>query len=342
MTAALSIALAILVGGLALLSHWGKKNRGAEVSLFVVLLFVSFLVLGLGALSAAGLLLSAAAETTRGAGGLAAILAVTPASVAVAVVLVVAGLAGLGLCAPPLLKMLGRPPKRPFWSDPPIFFALWLSVLVMSSNLTSLLLFENVADTLTLSEESRVSPGLVLASQLPLVVVALTGVGAGVRRGPRETLARLGYGPITPLQLGVVVFFILGALGLSFVADSLFAALQPELYERVGEVSDILFNPSGLDPVEAVLFALLIGLGAAAGEETLFRGAVQPVFGIVLTSVLFASLHVQYGPSVILGHVFVISLGFGLLRKHANTTASFLAHSGYNASSVLLAYFLGA
>jgi membrane protease YdiL (CAAX protease family) len=333
----MEIALTILtslVALLALLSHWGKKNQVAEVILIAILLLASLLVLGLAALAGTMLLLSSAAGSTQGAGG-------PLVGVPAVVVFVVAGLAGLALCVPPLLKMLGRPPSRPFWSDPPILFALWLFVLVLSSNLVQLLLFEQITDALTLSEESRVSPGFVLASQLPLVVVALAGVGAGVRRGPREILARLGYGRVTPLQLGVVVLFIVGAFVVQFLADSLFAALQPELYERVGEVSDALFNPEGLDLVAVVLFALLIGVGAATGEETLFRGAAQPVFGIVLTSVLFASLHIQYGPSVLLGYVFVLSLGLGLLRKHINTTASFLAHSGYNASSVLLVYFLG-
>src|SRR3712207_7337034 len=71
----------------------------------------------------------------------------------------------------------------------------------------------------------------------------------------------------------------------------------------------------------AVLFALLIGLGAGLGEETLFRGAVQPVLGILGTSVLFASMHIQYGPSLLLVHVFLLSVGLGLLRRYINTTA---------------------
>jgi membrane protease YdiL (CAAX protease family) len=89
-----------------------------------------------------------------------------------------------------------------------------------------------------------------------------------------------------------------------------------------------------------VLFALLIGVGAGLGEETLFRGAVQPALGIVPTSILFASMHVQYGPSLLLGYIFLLSVGLGLLRRYINTTASFLAHASYNTLSVLAAYFL--
>ena len=93
---------------------------------------------------------------------------------------------------------------------------------------------------------------------------------------------------------------------------------------------------------KAVLFALLIGVGAGLGEETLFRGAVQPVLGILPTSVLFASMHVQYGPSLLLCYIFVLSLGLGFLRRRFNTTASVLAHAGYNFVSVMAAYFFAA
>ncbi|MCA1738682.1 MAG: CPBP family intramembrane metalloprotease, partial [Actinobacteria bacterium] len=88
-------------------------------------------------------------------------------------------------------------------------------------------------------------------------------------------------------------------------------------------------------------FALLIGIGAGLGEETLFRGALQPRLGITLTSLLWAGIHVQYGPSVLLLDIFVLSVALGFLRRRINTTATFLTHAGYNFLSVMLAYFLG-
>jgi membrane protease YdiL (CAAX protease family) len=137
------------------------------------------------------------------------------------------------------------------------------------------------------------------------------------------------------------VLFIVGAFAISVAADALFSKVQPDLYRRVGEISETLFDPKGLSVVAAALFALLIGVGAGLGEETLFRGAVQPVLGIPVTSVLFASMHVQYGPSLLLGYIFVLSIGLGLLRRYLNTTASFLAHAGYNTLGILAAYFFG-
>jgi membrane protease YdiL (CAAX protease family) len=211
--------------------------------------------------------------------------------------------------------------------------------MVLANNAVSLLLFDQLPELEKLFSAGRLSPGAVLTSQLPFVVVALLSVGFGVRRNARETLQRLGYGAVSFRHLGVVVLFVGAALALSFAADALFAQLQPDLYRKVGEISHNLFNPAGLSPASAMLFALLVGVGAGLGEETLFRGAVQPKLGIPATSVLFASMHVQYGPSLLLGYVFLLSIGLGLLRKQINTTASFLAHATYNMLGIVLAYF---
>jgi membrane protease YdiL (CAAX protease family) len=285
-----------------------------------------------------------------------------------------AGLAGFALCVAPLRKIVGRRAtggsnaantsleglatassnleERPeqtsrysggWYSDPPIYFALWVLVVVLAEKMLELLSFALAPEAIesTFTAAGKLSPAAVVFSQLPFVVIALLGVGLGVRRDLRQTLARLGYGPITLRQLGVVALFIVGALLLSFVADALFSTLQPELFDRVGRISEGLFGTEGLSLVSAVFFALLIGVGAALGEETLLRGALQPALGIPLTSVLWAFLHTQYGPSVILVYIFVLSIGLGILRNRANTTATFLAHAGYNTSGVLLAYFFG-
>jgi uncharacterized protein len=52
-------------------------------------------------------------------------------------------------------------------------------------------------------------------------------------------------------------------------------------------------------------------------------------------------VHVQYSPSLLLGYIFLLSIGLGLLRRYINTTASFLAHTGYNTLGILAVYFFG-
>ena len=330
--AVLTLFVTAFVGGLALLAQVARKSRGAEVTLIVTLLALSVLVAALGALTGVGLLLRA---TGGGAPGFERFIFVAAGAAAVLV-----GIAGVGLCVPPLRRVTGGRLQNALWADPPTFLALWLLVVVLANNVVSLLVFLGEPDVARFFP-GRLSPGAVLTSQLPFLAIALLGVGIGIRRNLRETLHRLGYGPVSFTQLGVVVLFIGGAFALSVAADALFATLQPDLYRQVGEISDNLFNTGGLSPVSAVFFALLVGVGAGLCEETLFRGAVQPVLGIGLTSVLFASMHVQYGPSLLLVYVFLLSIGLGLLRRRVNTTASFLAHAGYNSLGIILSYFFG-
>lgn len=327
-----SLAATVFVGALALLAQWSRKSRRAEISLWTVLLFASLLVLGAGVLlGLAGL--SGAVPAEAYPPGL---LAITAGAV------LAAGLVGVALCVPTLLKIVGRRPSG-FVTDPPVFLALWLFAMVLlTNNLIGILGFDQLEEVgaFSLGTGGRIPIGLVLASQLPFVVVAVLGIGAGLRRTPRETLRRLGYGRLELGQVGVVAGFVALAFAVSLGADYLFREIQPRLYREVGEISGTLFDPGGMGLAAAVMFALLIGLGAGLGEETLFRGAVQPTLGILPTSVLFASMHVQYGPSLLLGYVFLLSLGLGYLRRRFNTTASFLAHAGFNFVSVMAAYFL--
>ena len=330
--AVLTLILVAFVGVLGLLAQTARRSHGAEVTLIVVVLALSVLVAAVGTVTGLGLLLMAVNgapqegmnRLTFAVAGGAALLA---------------GIVGVGLCVPPLRRVVNRQPRGGFWTDPPTFLALWLFVMVIANNAVSLLLFDQLPNAASLFPTERLSPGAVLTSQLPFVAVAVLGVGFGVRRTARETLERLGYGPVSLRQLGIVVLFVGVALALSLAADALFARLQPDLYRRVGEISENLFDPAGLSLAGAMLFALLVGVGAGLGEETLFRGALQPRLGILATSVLFASMHVQYGPSLLLGYVLLLSVGLGLLRERINTTASFLAHAGYNSLGILLAYF---
>ena len=330
--AILTLLVVAFVGGLGLLAQTARKSRGAEVTLIVVILALSVLIAALGTLTGLGLLLMAANDDPQNLDR------ITFAATGVAALLV--GVAGVGLCVPPLRRVTGRHAGRGFWTDPPTFLAAWLFVMVLANNTVSLLLFNQLPNLEGLFPAGRLSPSAVLTSQLPFVAVAALGVGLGVRRNVRETLDRLGYGTISLRHLGVVVVFVGVALALSVGADVLFSWLQPDLYREVGELSENLFNPAGLSLGGAVLFSLLVGVGAGLGEETLFRGAVQPKLGIVAASILFASMHVQYGPSLLLAYVFLLSIGLGLLRRHINTTASFLAHAGYNSLSILMVYFL--
>ena len=59
---------------------------------------------------------------------------------------------------------------------------------------------------------------------------------------------------------------------------------------------------------------------AAMGEETLFRGALQPLFGVALTSAGFALVHLRPGAEFAFVPLQGVALVFACLRRAAGYT----------------------
>ncbi len=173
----------------------------------------------------------------------------------------------------------------------------------------------------------------VLLSGLPLLLLALAGVGLFVRRSGVQVMERLGLSLDPPSWKHLLLAVALVALLLAFDygVNAAWSALDPAGYQALSDVTDQLFG--GLMSVGG---AIVLGLSAGISEELLFRGALQPKLGLVLSAALFAVGHLQYGFTVAMLEVFVIGLVLGLVRKRANTTTAILIHAGYNAAGVLL------
>jgi membrane protease YdiL (CAAX protease family) len=188
-------------------------------------------------------------------------------------------------------------------------------------------------DTLT---QSVAAAGLTAAwlQMLAFVVLAVLGVGAFVARNRGEVLARLGFtGPV--IWRWVVAVPVLGLLS-GAIVDWWWGAMDPAGMADVSRLSEELFGSyiaAGLAGV------ITVAVTAGVGEELLFRGALQPRFGIAATSLLFTALHTQYTVSPALVQVFVLSVLLGLARRNANTPTSMLAHAGYNGILVALAVY---
>jgi membrane protease YdiL (CAAX protease family) len=104
--------------------------------------------------------------------------------------------------------------------------------------------------------------------------------------------------------------------------DRLGKLLTPELSRNLESLNHVLFSQL-TDPVSAVL----VGVAAGVGEEVLFRGALQPRLGIVITTVIFGALHLNYALSFSLLSVLLVGFALALLRKYTNTTTSIITHS---------------
>lgn len=180
-----------------------------------------------------------------------------------------------------------------------------------------------------LAEQARSGPALgpldVIVQEVPFLVAAFLGVGLFIRRTPGQALERLGLVRPNLWQIGLA----LAAAGL-FVAfstgvDAASQLLTPDLARKVSSANQHLFGRLG-DPLGIATIALAAGVC----EETFFRGALQPRLGMILTSIAFAAVHTQYGLSLDVAAVFVLSVGLGVLRRLANTTTAIVCHVTYN------------
>ncbi len=124
---------------------------------------------------------------------------------------------------------------------------------------------------------------IALIVYVPLALVALAWAWFGGHRLAWSLDASWFSGPY-PVRLGLSLAL---GLGLAFLV----VAATPVLVQRTAwaralhsELREII---SPLSPTEITLLALASGLG----EELFFRGALQPVLGLLATSLIFGALH---------------------------------------------------
>ncbi len=165
----------------------------------------------------------------------------------------------------------------------------------------------------------------VLAQQFAFVLAAFVGVGLLTRRDGASLNERLGLQRPTAAQLWTGVRWMFFFVFLQACITLTWSLFDPA---RVQQLSGI--NESLLGNFDTVWEWFLLAASAGLGEELLFRGALQPVFGILPTSLIFAVSHVQYGLSPATLAVFLLSLILGIIRKRSNTTVAILVHTGYN------------
>ena len=166
------------------------------------------------------------------------------------------------------------------------------------------------------------------------LLMAAIGVGWLSRKRLGEALRRLGIVVPTLRQvamgLGIGVLLAFGVTLLLNLANSVGIGVDQD----VEKLSELLVGPL----TQSIFGVLTLGLAAAIGEESIMRGALQPRFGLLLTSIVFTLLHAQYGFSLATGVILVVGLILGLVRDRQNTSTSMLLHAAYNITLGLLAY----
>ena len=175
-----------------------------------------------------------------------------------------------------------------------------------------------------------------LVQAAAFLAIAYIAVGLPYWRDLRTATERLGIVVPDPRTIGIAVGATFACFAVAAIAGLASQQFDPTLSESLDEVVNQitaeLQNPLG---------AFVIGASAGIGEEAIFRGALQPRYGIVIPSLLFMMLHgPQYGFNLALLGLFGVSIILGLLRKHVNTTAAMITHALFNAVQVLALWFI--
>ncbi len=133
----------------------------------------------------------------------------------------------------------------------------------------------------------------------------------------------------------VLLDLFLGALtacGTVILGISLYRLL-PALRRLSDELAPLLVD--GAASRDLVLVSILSGVG----EEVFFRGALQPVLGIVITSLLFGALHVGPDRRYLVWTLWAVGAGFlfgALYEWTGGLLAPMAAHVLHNATTLLL------
>jgi len=235
-------------------------------------------------------------------------------------VMVTAGLAAVVASKPVRERVAGILQTDP--DNPVHTLALVLGVILLGLQLAVLTFVDVLAAD---RKQPPLTVGDLFAQELPFLIIALAGVGLWTRRSAIQAADRLGvvrpaWWQITLALAAAGVFF-----AFSQAVVSLSQVLTPQVAHNVDVTTQHVF--SGLNnPIGIAAIALL----PAICEEILFRGALQPRLGLVVTALLFTSIHTQYSISFDTLAVFLLALGLGLIRKYTNTTTSAVCHATYN------------
>src|SRR5262249_4954448 len=122
---------------------------------------------------------------------------------------------------------------------------------------------------------------------------------------------------------------VLSGLGLYIVALPLLLLwsllVSPDVFAQQTAAAEQMARSINTLPL-----AFVVSISVAIGEETFFRGALQPVFGILPTSIFFALIHSQYTltPATLL--ILIVGVGLGLVRNRWGTSSAIIGHFVYN------------
>jgi CAAX protease family protein len=182
---------------------------------------------------------------------------------------------------------------------------------------------QTLAFSLPLSE--RMGARFVALAAVFYTALLFAAVILGLARG-RNALA-LGDSALSDLSVGVIT--ACGTVGLGI----LFYRLSPALRTLSDELAPHLVDDARWRDL------ILLSVFSGTGEESFFRGALQPELGLVATSLLFGLLHVGPDRRYLVWTVWAVGAGFlfgTLYQWTGGILAPITAHILHNAATFLL------
>ena len=237
------------------------------------------------------------------------------------VVLIISASWGMAMTLRPVRNFLSRPfPLNPN-SIIHTLALIMIGYLVGSSFLTlSQGGLEGLAETATATSTAQiVAPGLFFAT------TAFLGVGFFTRRDWPAVQQRLGLvWPSVPNLIGGFRWMIILVVMQSCIGGISFL-LNPQQAQTQADINTLLMGN-----IDTVGEWLILALATGISEEILFRGALQPVLGLLPTALIFALAHFQYGFTLATATIFLIGLVLGQIRQRQNTSTAIFIHVTYN------------
>ncbi len=231
------------------------------------------------------------------------------------------------------------PASATYNPDSPVHTAAWvLTLAFVCITVGNFVVGGGIAGLAESLETNGVGLSDILFENVLWVFVSALGIGLFLRRSPQQALARLGLR--LPTRADMTWGVGIGVLLFAFVmlVNYVWARLvSPQELQQQTAASEQIAQAFNTLPV-----SLALSLIVAIGEEIFFRGALQQVFGIWLTSLLFAVIHTQYTLTPATLIIFVTALALGWLRNRYSTSAAIVGHFVYNFIQLALAALVGA
>lgn len=184
------------------------------------------------------------------------------------------------------------------------------------------------------SQQALITPQMAIYQLIYFIVLSLVGVGFLMRRTLSETLKRLGLVLLSKNGISKIIGFTVLLIFVNFLFEQIGATLG-----LVDLAADKEANRLILQNFRSIGNMLILALAAGIGEEILFRGALQPKFGIFFTTLLFTLVHGQYQWWGLL-NVFALGLVLAYQRKISNTTSTVISHAFYDIIGLVLIFLI--